>query len=267
MPAEPGEERSKGLHLTPTDKRVAFVAMLVLLGLLYWLFLYFRDNARYVGCQSNMHRIYTALQLYMLDSGDRLPPAYVRGENGEVALDSKGRPRTWVTSLVGRVGDPKVFRCPAAGPEEHTVLTNPEPVADAGDILLTYGMFVGVAGADRNRIERAAATALIADSVAGGRASSFDPLPMAGGNDGFLLGFDNSNERADGETRRITRLGVRRTDAGKPWAPGNTHPRHPHRGIVMLFVDGHVEALDPDLMFLNVAYEERPNLWSVPGAE
>jgi prepilin-type processing-associated H-X9-DG protein len=262
--AEEREERRSAWTFSATDRIVTLVFILIVLAILVFAYFYYLENRRFLTCQSNLMRINTALQLYMQDTEGKLPPLYVRARDGEVALDAAGLPRTWIVVAVPRVNSMDVFRCPSAPDSHHTLVTDPRPIPDAGTIQLTYGMVASMGAVDKETVRLPGSTALMAETIRGGRGSSFDPLPLAGGNDGFIVGFDDSNEGRTPESVRATRLAVRRDDRSKGWVPGNVLARHTRRGLNVLFVDGHVQPLSPDMMFLNQLGMEHQPLWGYP---
>jgi len=221
-----------------------------------WLFLKWREDARYHVCQGNLGQIGKALQLYLLDNGERLPPPFQPDENGSVMVDRHNRPRTWVTDLYTRVSDKSVFQCPSAASEENTVLTDPKGSAES--LELSYGMVPGLAFANKNDFTRLGSVAIIAESRTGGASASYDPKPLLNGNDGFVLGFNDSNGGRTDASKTVTRLAVNRMDAGKDWSPDTVVARHSTHGVVVLYVDGHVSTEPADVMFVKLY----PRLWA-----
>jgi prepilin-type processing-associated H-X9-DG protein len=247
--SEEAERRSEAR--TYADKPVLIVGGLFIGAILLFVFLNLRENARHQTCISNMKQIGQAMQLYLVDNGDRFPPTYYY---------SGKHLSTWVLVAGPRVNRPDVFSCPSARPDEQTQVGNPVIGWKGKTIELSYGMFLAMSTADKNALDNPGATALIAETIAGGHFASYDPDPIAGGNDGFSIDFDKKGTK-------MTRLAVSLRDESKGWVPGNTVPRHVNRGVVVLFVDGHAETLGPDLMFLNTMGPIRPDLWAVPRRE
>lgn len=249
------EEPVRKRRLSPVEKAILFVVVMGLLSFGYRGFLKLRDDARFHTCQANLNQIGKGMLLYLDDNGQRFPPPYQADDQGGVSTDSRGRPRTWVTNLYQRVQEGEyVFQCPSATEAENTLLTNPDPKKRGASLQLSYGMVSGLAFAKKDEIGNLGSVALVAETMRGGRRGSYDPKPLLDGNDGFLVGFDDSNEGRTESSRRVTRLALVR------YGEEQTTDRHAGRGLVMLYVDGHVGVLGPDAMFVN----NYPSLWTFP---
>jgi hypothetical protein len=103
------------------------------------------------------------------------------------------------------------------------------------DVELSYGMLSAADTARRYEIRDE--TILLAETIGGGVAGSYNPLPL-GGEDGFMIGYDNSNRFADTETQFVTRLAF----FGPGSAPLGLKAVHP-KGVLGIRADGGIAIL------------------------
>ena len=180
---------------------------------------------QYVTSQANLFKMAKGLNAYAEANNDGLPPVYLLG-----AKDANGRPITWANQIFDYVGTIEAFNN-AANPEEgNTMLGRLLPDGTREDVGLSYGM---LAGADTARLyEIQDGTVLLAETIGSGAAGSYNPMPL-GGEDGFMIGYNNSNTVPNAETDFVTRLAF----TGTATSPLSLTAIH-EQGIVGIRADG-----------------------------
>ncbi|MCS7065810.1 MAG: DUF1559 domain-containing protein [Fimbriimonadales bacterium] len=235
--------------LTRLEKLAIGAAVAVVLLVLIPLYQQLVDIKRTADCLSNLKEIATALNLYQMDYGGVLPVAYYARGDGQPHLDAQGRPLTWVVGISGYVRKEieRILTCPADPLGGSTLLTHPR---DPQRVLrLSYGYYAPLSGRKVSDLAHPGQTILIADSVAGGQLGTIDPVPLANGNDGFLLSFDDSLFAPTAGSRFIARLAVWRIHSEGGWRAGNLRAFH-GKGVNVLHADGHVATRDPAIVQL-----------------
>lgn len=243
-PTDP-DDRPKSNYLSMRDVRVVVIAMLVTAVLLYPAVIRMIAARDKHLCKDNLGQIAKALLLYAEDNVGRLPPLYVQDDNFE-PRQFNGRANTWMTLIAGGVRDPqKSFRCPSAHKDELAKSEGP----DNSTILSSYGMFAALAAAPIANIPYPGSTAMVAETSNQGARGTYNPKPFSGVDDGFVIGFDNSNFNPDdggmdtlSASRLVTRLAFYDTASGTFLKEGRG--RH-DGGIHILFADSHIETLPP----------------------
>lgn len=250
-PTDP-DDRPKSNYLSMRDVRVVLIAMAVT-ALLLWPAVVRMIAARDKHlCKDNLGQVAKALLLYAEDNVGRLPPLYVQGDNFEPRMFG-GRANTWMTLIAGGVRNPdKSFRCPAAHDDE--VAKNEGHSGTT--IESAYGMFGAVAAAPIDNIPNPGATAMVAETSNRGARETFNPLRFTNKageavDDGYLVGFDNSNfTPVDSDMDVLskatyaTRLAFYQTSKGTFELEG---PARHVGGIHILFADSHIETLPPTI--------------------
>lgn len=198
-------------------------AVAVLIGMIP-VYLYMRDKAYKATCVKNIAAIMEAMNIYAANHDDRLPPLYNMGENGEPYVNERGLPYTWVSDIKPFMSTRASFVCPSASVDEYAYSMDP----NTGDpIPSTYGFYAPYATAVLSNIDDPNNVVLIAETSNHGSETSYNPVPFASTkNDGFVIGWNNSNFEADKETNLITRLAFRGT------ASGNLDKGYGRHGVV-----------------------------------
>ncbi|BCW95153.1 MAG: H-X9-DG-CTERM domain-containing protein [Fimbriimonadales bacterium] len=235
--------------LTQLEKLAIALAVAAVLAILIPLYRQLVDIKRTADCLSNLKDIATAINLYQLDYSNTLPLAYYANPDGSPQTDAAGRPLTWVLCISSymRRDLQRALACPADPTGGSTVITHPR---DSNRTLrLSYGFYAPLSAARLEDLPNPGLSVLIADSLAGGQLGSLNPNPLLGGNDGFVLGYDDGTLRPTDSTRYITRLSVWRRRAEGDWTPDNLRSVH-GKGVNVLHADGHVATRAPSLMIL-----------------
>lgn len=245
-----GDDRPRASHISKKDLKWATILVLILVIVLWPIWARLKLQRDKHVCKDNLGQIAKALLLYAEDNSDRLPPAYVAGDNFEPRM-FKGRAVSWISVIASGVRDAtENFQCPAAKQEELAPNAGP----DDSTIYSSYGMFAAIASAPRANIPNQSAVAMVTETANMGALESYNPLPMKDAQgkpvpDGYTVGFDNSNFLPDdstmdilGKSKHATRLAFYQTANGEFKKDGAA--RHPG-GIHILYVDLHVDTLPP----------------------
>ncbi|MDW8106685.1 MAG: hypothetical protein RMK45_04295 [Armatimonadota bacterium] len=235
--------------LTQLEKLAIGVAILAVIAVLVPLYRQLVDIKRTADCLSNLKDIATAINLYQIDYGNRLPLAYYADAEGVPQTDSAGRPLTWVLCISSYVRRDleRVLVCPADPTGGSTVLTDPRDSSKT--IRLSYGFYAPLSGARLGDLPNPGQTVLIADSLAGGQLGSLDPNPLVGGNDGFAFTFDDALLKPTPNSKYVVRLAVWRRREEEGWQPDNLRSFH-GKGINALHADGHVSTRSPSILLI-----------------
>jgi hypothetical protein len=243
---EPEGSKSRGSqYLTKREAKGLAIAMVVIVGILFWVYTIFRPGAEKAQCMLNVKAISDAVRLYAQENNDRLPPAYVVG-SGEAPYLVHGRPLTWVATLQHFMNPRRNFRCPSAHPDEVSYVANAKDATRA--LPLTYGMYVGASLAAVGQIADPDRTVVIAETSNAGALDTYNPHPLrdaqgrASPVDGFLIGYDTGNFEFGLDTRRVTRLafpGSRTRQEGE--GVGGRHTGRIH----VLYVSGRAGTVGP----------------------
>lgn len=194
---------------------------------------------RYYVTKTNLKAISSAFQSYASSNDDGLPPAF-EGTLNRIAT-SNGKPVTWASRIVEYI-DPSVLKNERNEADWNTIINHPltgEPLS------LSYGANASILTAPLKTydIRNGSDLILAAETIGGGRANSFNPMPLdvPEQRDGFLIGFDNTNREPDRMSKRVTRLAF--------WsdtpiaAPEGLQPLHGPRGVASITLEGRLVPL------------------------
>lgn len=239
----------KHYGLTQLEKLAIGIAVLAVSAVLVPLYRQLVDIKRTSDCLSNLKDIATAINLYQIDYGNRLPLAYYADATGAPQTDAAGRPLTWVLCISGYVKREftRVLVCPADPTGGSTLITHPRDTSKT--LRLSYGFYAPLSGAQLADLPNPGLGILIADSLAGGQLGSLNPTPLLNGNDGFALTFDDALMQPTPNSKYVVRLAVWRRRESEGWAADNLRSFH-GRGINVLHADGHVSTRSPSILFL-----------------
>lgn len=250
--------------LTQLEKITLAIVVIIVILVLIPLYRQLVDIKHTSDCLSNLKEMATAITLYQTDFNSSLPIAYYLQPDGEPIRDEYRRPLCWVHSISGYVRkDPaRVFKCPADPLSGSTEISHPRRSDQS--LRLSYGFFLPLSNQKLESIPNPGATVLIADSVAGGQLGTIDPNPLAGGNDGFVLSFEDGLFRPTPQSRFIARLAVWRRDPSGDWVADNLRAFH-GKGVNVLHADGHVATRSPTILLIERDARGRPAApWSLP---
>jgi|LakMenE18May11ns_1017448.scaffolds.fasta_scaffold9820519_1 hypothetical protein len=212
-PSAPEGASSPGSQYLSRKDAKWLIGATIIVGIgLIPVYLYLRDKAWKSSCIKNMSGMMEAITIYAANSDDRMPPLYNTDDNGEPFLDKQGLPYTWISDIKPYSSDRISFICPAAKPEEIAYSVD----ANTGEPLgSTYGFYAPYATATIASIDDPNNVILLVETSNKGSQGSYDPLKFkSGGDDGFVVGWDNNNFAPDKETQAVTRLAFRGTSNG-----------------------------------------------------
>lgn len=259
------DERPRSDHFSRKDLRYLFLGVVLLVVLMWPLYAILKGNSERSICANNFQAISTALGLYMTDNDDRFPPPFATGVGSEPRTDAKGRPFTWCSLLDGYMTSRATFVCPSAADDEKV---HAQAGRSSGTLDTTYGMYPPYAGVYRETIPNISQIALIVETSNAGSQGSFDPVRFLGPegqpqkDDGFAVGFDDSNDMPTPNSRAVTRLAFRNTADGKFGAEAGA--RHRDK-IFVLNGDLRLRVITPEQAQLKrLKNGEIVGLWAVP---
>ncbi len=180
----------------------------------YPLFQWGNDQKNKALCSNNIKALGDALNLYAEQNDDRYPPLFEADSSGAPDTSGGKIPVTWASVVRSYHNGRTDLRCPAADEDEHALTQ-----WRGGPTPITYGLYAAHSTVTRTNIGSPDETILLAETSNLGSKGSFDPLPYkdASGNrlsDAFVIGWDNSNEAPNAQTKAVTRLAFRETGNG-----------------------------------------------------
>lgn len=234
--APEGAKSPGAQYMTRKDvKWILLATGLIMVGLIP-VYISMRDKAYATTCKKNLSKIGEALQLYADQHDDRFPPVYEVGQNGEPSIGPAGYPYTWISDVQPLMSARASFVCPSADPSEYAYSASPT----GGDAIpSTYGMYTAYSSSPVKEVENADNIVLVAETANAGALESLNPNPFTCKQDGFLIGWDNSNEAPDEATTAITRLAFQKT------AKGNFTQAQGRHGLI-----SHAISVNRGLMYL-----------------
>lgn len=214
--APEGDTGLSSQYMTKKDARWIGAVTVVLGILMVPVYRIALDARNKTVCVAHMKDTVSALALYATDNDNRYPIAYEMGPNGEPSNPTGGAPISWVT-LVKRY-KAKPFTCPAADNLQHSKSVDPNDPALF--VESSVGFYSAYSGISQNDVDNPNQVVILAETSNHGSFGTYNPVPFktADGkevaNDGFVIGWDNSNDAPNEETQSITRLALKGTDKG-----------------------------------------------------
>ncbi len=207
---------SGGQYMTKKDFRmIVLVTFFLIIGMIP-VYLYMREKAFKATCVKNMNGIMETLILYSTQHDDRFPPLYSENAQGEPETDANGYAYTWISDIYSLKSDRIDFVCPTASPEEWAYSANP---TGGPPIPSTYGFYAPYASYSTVLVDNPDTVVILAETSNGGANGTFDPKPFGSKYDGFVIGWNNSNDFSgenNVDTKSVTRLAFPGTETGKP---------------------------------------------------
>jgi hypothetical protein len=213
---------SGGQYMTRKDfKLILLVTAFLIIGMVP-VYLYMREKAYKATCVKNMGGIMEALMMYSTQHDDRFPPLFSENEKGEPDADANGIAYTWISDIYNLKASRIDFVCPSASKEEYAYSANP----NGGDpIPSTYGFYAPYASFSINLVENPDTVVIIAETSNHGSANSYDPKPFSGKYDGYVIGWNNTNDctESNEDVHAATRLAFPGSQDGKPDKANGRH--------------------------------------------
>ncbi len=247
-------EREEPGRRTPymTRKEMAY-ALLILLAVFvaYYFFFYLpnKDRRDYVVSQGNLKQLHQVLIAYSEQNDEGLPAVFGMGPEGRVSLDRSGRPITWATLTGAHFLPPDTLKNPKNHPEWDTLITwGKDPNRP---VNLSYGMLAPLGLQRRYSILNPNEAILLAETIGGGRANSLNPLPLdvPEKRDGFIIGYNDNNEKPTQDSEYVTRLAFTAPDPNTPLSA--RQPVHPGRSTLAITVTGSLVQLSASDMVVD----------------
>lgn len=187
---------------------VIFVC-LILLFTPFYLQCLAKRNA--VVTQENLRAIFQGSRMYAEANNEGLPLAYEVAEPDMPVLDPRKRPIIWATQVMGYV-DPSRFRNPKTPLEWQVTISSINPRNRGEPTPVGYGIALPLSAARLYEVNNLHSV-LFAETISAGKRGSLNPLPLRLEDDGFLIGFDDTNFPGLGPTKEsnyATRLAFTR---------------------------------------------------------
>jgi hypothetical protein len=222
------EQRPKGSqHVSAKDLKWIATIMVVLTLVLAPLYVDYRLQGEKTFCTQNMRAIGNALTQYSIVNNDRFPPAFNKTATGIPALVS-GLPVTWSTQVEPYMTARQNFVCPTCKPEALSRAVSLTPGKRHHDC--SYGLYRALSSAPRNLISNPGQVVIVAETSNRGAEGVFNPEPFSPDRseapyDGFLIGWDDSNDVFSPATKAVTRLAFAQSEGGDFFSD-KIRPRH-----------------------------------------
>lgn len=226
-PTAPEGDAGRSQYVSKKDVKIVIggIVLLALLGVPVYKML--ERNAQRSQCANNLRAISSAINQYSELHDGRYPPIMRTGPNGEPDLGETGYPYTWASDVDELMSPRATFTCPTAAPKELTTIEG-----HGKTIHLAYGMYEPYGGFLRNLVPNPDQTVLIAETSNLGAAGSYDPMPYKNLNgdvvpwDGFVIGWNNTNDTPTSSSAFATRLAFPGTSGGQFSEEKNSDARH-----------------------------------------
>jgi len=273
IPAEDDREDAPKSHLiTKKDVKRFLIALPFIVLMLFFLYHFFKRQADWSNCASNMNAVYKAVNFYANDWDDRFPPLAEADAVTGTPTVTNGKVNTWVTQVFAYDPRPEIFVCPAADPSENVpnegaIHGKPGERAKHVTVNSSYGLYAGYASASQSLLERSGQSLFIGETSNMGARKTYDPFPFkdASGNvvpyDGFSMGWNDSNVEPSPQSKFITRMAFPDTSNGNFQ---NADSRHENKMLHAISADGNlinVRAFDAKI---NLQGGQPSGLWRTP---
>jgi hypothetical protein len=264
--APEGDLSGRSQYISKKDFRIIAIGVAALGVMLWPLYQYGKRQSEAVRCKANMGAIFKAIELYAVEKDDRLPPITRTQADGVTPLlGPGGLPYTWASDVMQYMSARHSFTCPAATKEE---ITKTEHPTDAERTLdLTYGFYAPYGAALRSAIPNRSQVLLIGETSNFGSQGSFNPMPFLNPdgskiqNDGFVIGWNDSNAAPSDQTNAVTRLAFRNTASGSFLENG---PARHDAGLHFINGDGALVTLKPDVANVTLSQGFPTGAWQTP---
>ena len=255
--APEGERPSGGQYVSKRDVKIMVLGMVGITAILYPVYLIMKANTDKTICVSNSNQIYKAVSLYATDHDDRFPPLYAANADGTPMIDGTGLPYTWISDVSQFMGK-GTFVCPSSVMEENAQ----QQSKDSGKpIASSYGMYAAYGAFPRYQVENPDQTVLFAETSNHGSKGTFDPLPLGEKDDGFVIGWANTNTYPNKDSVSVTRLAFRDTAKGLFSETGSG--RHGSK-LNFISASGEKSFRTPDCAIVKMRDNMPSDIWNAP---
>jgi hypothetical protein len=212
-----------------------------------------------------MQGINEALTLYATEHDGRYPPIDRTETLASIApsLGETGHVYTWASDISGYMNVRSSFLCPSADPSE-LVMTE-DPRGANRTFMSSYGMYQAYGSCLTSLIENPDQAVVVAETSNGGALGTYDPDPLKSQSgqpvpDGFVIGWNDSNDEPGKSTNRVTRLAFPDTKNGKFQKDGSA--RHGDT-IHVLSSSGQLMDVHPTITDFGTTKRVSPT-WTLP---
>ncbi len=204
-----------GQYMTRKDFKIIVIITIVLTIAMIPLYLIMREKAYKATCVKNINGMMETLMIYSAQHDDRYPPLYYTDDKGQPDISKDGIAYTWISDIFPLKADRIDFTCPTASAEDIAYSANPKGGAP---IPSTYGFYAPYASYSTELVENPDTVVILAETSNHGANMSYDPLPFTGKYDGFVIGWQNTNDCVESNDgiHSVTRLAFPGTQDGKP---------------------------------------------------
>lgn len=205
---------SGGQYMTRKDFKLIVLATVFVSIAMIPVYFYMRERAYRATCVKNINGIMAALIIYSTEHDDRFPPLFSQNSKGEPDVDKDGIAYTWISDIYNLKSNRIDFVCPSASPEEYAYSANPNGGAP---IPSTYGFYAPYSSFSTQIVDNPDTVIIIAETSNGGSNGSYDPKPFASKYDGYVIGWNTTNEcvESNEDIFAVTRLAFPGTKDGK----------------------------------------------------
>ncbi len=252
-------EGSKGYSSQYMQKkdviRIA-ISLAVLGAVMFPVYKLMEENGKRTLCKQNIRGMWSATQQYTETYDTRFPPLYEVGyDNGSPSMND-GMPVTWASVVSGYLPKKASMACPSSESSEHTKVHG--HIVDSSSnreekitshIDLTYGMYAPLATRPTSDVLQVSNTVFLAETSNHGARGSYNPVPFEDDSesilkqDGFLIGWNDSNFESSIQSEKVTRLSFYNVKDGD-FSATNVTARHKEY-IYGVHVDGSLLKLYP----------------------
>ena len=273
IPADDDREDAPKSHLiTKKDVKRAIPFLIVVIIALIFFYRYFKKQSDWSNCASNMNAVYKCVSLYANDWDDRFPPPAESDPATGTPVVQNGKVITWVTQVFAYDPRPEIFQCPASDHSEAVpteAAIHPKNGGKAIHITVnsTYGMYAGYATASQSLLERSGQSIFLSETSNMGAMKTYDPFPFKDttgkvvGQDGYLIGWDNSNIEPNAQSKFVTRMAFRDTANG---VFDNADSRHGNMMLHGIAPDGSLKNLRSYEAKIEMQGGQPSGLWRTP---
>lgn len=176
-------------YVSKRDFRAAGVLVVLLAAGFYPIYQYGKAQSQRVQCSNNNLRLIAqAIATYSEQHDSGYPPLFRADSQGQPLLGESGLAYTWISDIATGIAADATLVCPTAQPNE--IAYQEDPSSTGKRIPSTYGMYAPYGATKTYDVDNPESTILVAETADHGAARTFDPHPLAGPHDGFVLGYN-----------------------------------------------------------------------------
>lgn len=232
-------EKKKSPYVTKRELTIVPIVFIIIVIVLYFTVYqtWKADRDAHVS-KTNLKGIYAALKLYSEQNDEGFPPSLLFSE-GKPITDSLGNPICWANAVTNFLTSEASLTNPASQEDWDSRITVTNQQGERESTRLSYGLVT-----DRSLMRWYYLDndkAIVAETISSGKANSINPMPIERLQDGFLIGFNDSNFKMTPNSNYVTRVAF---TSEKPNPELNQLiPLHKERGTFVLTAAGGIISL------------------------